>query len=477
MATRPDTKQPDTKSPDWQAMSGYWEQVTAIVDGKAAVIAAGDRYLPKFPNESDKDYAFRLKTAKFTNIYRDIIEGLAQKPFAHELHLEGEDNSERFASLIEDIDGRGNHLHVFAGETFFSGINNSIEWILVDYTASEGLRTVEQERKAGVRPYWVHIPADNVIWIESEIIEGREQLTLVKILEEPGRVRTFWRVSSQTAKESGMGDGTKAVVMWKVEVQDKEGIWVVEQQERLTIPVIPMVPFITGRRRGTKWQFNPPMRDAADLQIELYQQETALKHIKTHTCFPMLAGNGVQPDTDASGNPKAVPVGPMAVLYAPPNQDGNHGTWEWIATDAQTLKFLAEDIKGTVKELRELGRQPLTSQSGNLTVIATAVAAAKGNSAVQAWALGLKDALENALALTAMWLNESVVPSVSIFTDFSVEDMDGKSPEFLQKMSDAGDLSAETLRAEFRRRDILGPEFNEDEELERLLKELPGDDF
>ena len=317
-------RKPDAKSPDWTAMADYWETVEAIVDGRDAVISGGDKYLPKFTNESDKDYAFRLATARYTNIYRDIIEGLAQKPFAKELHLV-EGYAARFDDLVEDIDGRGNHLHVFAGETFFSGINKSIDWILVDYTAAAGLRTVADEQKAGVRPYWVHVPADNVIWLESEIIEGREQLTVVKILEAPKHVRTFWRVDSETAKEQGLGDGSGAVVMWKTEVENAEGIWVIDKQAKLTINEIPMVPFITGRRKGVHWQFKPPMRDAADLQIELYQQETALKYIKTMSCFPMLAGNGVTPITDASGKALPVPVGPAAVLYAPMNSDGQSG--------------------------------------------------------------------------------------------------------------------------------------------------------
>jgi hypothetical protein len=469
-------KKPDAKCPDWIAMAPYWDQVTAIVDGKDAMIAAGETYLPKFTNESQDDYDFRLKTAKFTNIYRDIIEGLAQKPFAHELHLEGEENPTSFEELVEDIDGRGNHLHVFAGETFFNGINKSIEWILIDYTKSEGLTTVKDEKDAGVRPYWIHVPSETVIWIESEIIQGREQLTLVKILEEKGRVRTFWRLDSKAAKALNLGDGTVGAVMWKVEIENEEGNWTVIEQGRLTIDVIPMVPFITGRRKGTKWRFNPPMRDAADLQVELYQQETSLKYIKTMTCFPMLAGNGVTPQLKADGTPKDVPVGPLAVLYAPPNADGNSGTWDWIGTDAVTLQFLAGDIKETTKELRELGRQPLTAQSGNLTVINSAVAAEKGNSAVQAWALGLKDALENALKITAMWLNETTVPAVSVFTDFAVDDLDGKSPEHLMKLREAGDISLETLWIEFRRREILGPEFDSEDELKNLLKEIPGDD-
>jgi hypothetical protein len=476
METQTENSKPDSKHDDWKVMAPYWEQVTAIVDGRAAVIEAGETYLPKFNNESQNDYDFRLMTAKFTNIYRDIIEGLAQKPFSHELHLEGEENPPSFEELVEDIDGRGNHLHVFAGETFFNGINKAIEWILIDYTKSEGLTTVKDEKIAGVRPYWIHIPSETVIWIESEIIQGREQLTLVKILEEKGRVRTFWRLNGEAAKSLKLGDGSADAVLWKVEVESEEGSWTVVEQGKLTIDVIPMVPFVTGRRKGTKWRFNPPMRDAADLQIELYQQETSLKYIKTMTCFPMLAGNGVMPDMGADGTPKQVPVGPLAVLYAPPNADGNSGSWEWIGTDAVTLQFLAGDIKETTKELRELGRQPLTAQSGNLTVINAAVSAEKGNSAVQAWALQLKDALENALKITALWLNETTVPTVSVFTDFAIEDMDGKSPEHLMKMREAGDISLETLWIEFRRREILGPEFNSEDELEKLLNEIPGDD-
>ena len=123
---------PNTPSADWRAMSGYWEKVDAIVNGRDSMIKAGEEYLPKFPNETRNDYAFRLKTAKFTNVYRDILEGLAQKPFAHEVMI-NESAPNALKELAEDVDGRGNHLHVFAAETFFAGINKAVDWILVDY--------------------------------------------------------------------------------------------------------------------------------------------------------------------------------------------------------------------------------------------------------------------------------------------------------------------------------------------------------
>lgn len=453
---------PDTPSADWQAMSDFWTTVNDIVEGAKAMRDAGEAYLPKFPNESKADYEFRRKTAKFTNVYRDIVEGLASKPFSKEMTLV-DGAPDRINDLIEDIDGRGNHLHVFAAETFFSGINKAIEWILVDYTRADGLRTVEDERAAGVRPYWVKIPAEKVIWVESRVIQGREQLTKVKILETKDRVRTFERDAD--------------VVIWYVEEQDNEGTWAVVDNGLITIGVIPMVPFVTGRRKGAKWQFLPPMRDAVDLQVELYQQETALKYIKSLTCFPMLAGNGVNPPTDGDSNPVRVPVGPQAVLYAPPNADGSHGEWKWIGTDAATLKFLADDITQTIKELREIGRQPLTAQSANLTVITTAFASAKGNNAVQAWALNLKDALEQALKYTAMWLGVEFEPEVNIHTDFGLDDPDDKGPEHLLTMRERGDLSQLTLWDEFKRRGILSAEFNAETEIEeRLLQELPSGD-
>lgn len=455
----------DKPSADWEAMAPYWEQVDTIMAGAEAMRQAGEEYLPRFPNETAKDYEFRRKCAKLTNVYRDIVEALAAKPFSRELALE-EGSNERFAEMAEDIDGRGNNLHVFAAETFFQGINRAIDWILVDYSRADGVTTVDDERRAGVRPYWVHIPATAVIDIKSAVMQGREQLTHVKIREAKNRLRIFDRIGGR--------------VTWRLMEKNDLEEWSEIDGGSVTIGVIPMVPFVTGRRKGERWQFHPVMRDAADLQVELYQQESALKHIKTLTCFPMLAGNGVQPDVDGSGNPKAVPVGPQAVLYAPPNSDGSHGEWKWIATDAATLKFLADDVIETIKQMRELGRQPLTAQSGNLTKITTAFAAAKGNSAVQAWALGLKDAIEQALAYTALWLSVAEEPSVKIHTEFGVDGVEDVGPQVLVEMWKGNGaekaISGVTLRSEMKRYGILSAEFTEEEEINRFLSEMPGGD-
>lgn len=480
---------PDTPSTDHAAMSAYWTMVDTMLEGADAMRSAGVRYLPQFPQETDEDYDYRRKNAKFTNVYADIVSNLAAKPFAEKVAIEDKSASERIVQLAEDIDGRGNNLHVFASNCFFSGINSAIDWILVDYTKGLPGRTRAEEQASGARPYWIHIPAVSMLAVYTATVAGKEVFVHARIREDYterdgyaektiNRVRIFNREPTIDAQGKATGYGPATFEVWEKRAKVAGGAvdWLKVDDGAITLGVIPLVPFITGRRKAGSWRFVPPMRDAAFLQIEHYQQETALKAIKELTAFPMLAGNGVTPMI-VDGKPAPVPVGPKSVLYAPAGgEKGSHGEWKFIEPTAESLKFLAADVASTEQQLRELGRQPLTAQTGNLTVVTTAFAAQKGNSAIQAWALNLKDALEQAFKLTAMWLKDSSQPVVKVFTDFALDMGDDKGPETLLKMREQGDLSQETLWAENKRRNILSADFDPDLERERLLAEMPGDD-
>ena len=78
---------------------------------------------------------------------------------------------------------------------------------------------------------------------------------------------------------------------WK---ETKDG-WVQAKEGLISIGVIPMVPFITGRRKGASWTFHPPMKAALEAQLELFIRQSALKFAETMACFPMLSANGVTP--------------------------------------------------------------------------------------------------------------------------------------------------------------------------------------
>lgn len=478
------------RAPDSASMLEYWDLTDILVEGADAIRDAGDKYLPKFPDESKDQYDFRLRGAtKFTNVYRDIVESLASKPFEEEVAIvsgEGNEPPEVITDLIEDIDGSGNNLTVFASLTFFNGINSAIDWIFVDYPQADPsrVRTAADAKRENIRPFWSHVLGRNILEARTQVIGGKEVLTYMRILEpgKPDHVRIFEREAS-------------GIVTWALYVKDDKAPgatvnernafdrgkvkFILEGNGVVTIGVIPLVPFATGRRNGRTFKYFPSMRDAADLQRELYQQESGLKFAKIMTAFPMLAANGLRPEKNADGTPKKVAIGPAKILWGTPNSEGQAGTWTFIEPSASSLTFLANDIKETIQQLRELGRQPLTANSANLTVITTAVAAGKAKSAVGAWALLLKDALENALVLTCKWLgiNDDVYsPEVSVYNDFDNFTEGSSDLEHLRSMRQTGDLSQETLWIETKRRRVLSAEFDKDEELKRLLDEMPGEE-
>lgn len=467
------------RSTDSAAMLDYWDQTDAIVDGVKAMKLAAEMFMPRFEEEPDGDYKNRLKCAKMTNVYRDAVEGLASKPFEQEVSLAKDENTdppEELNEFAEDVDGSGNNLTTFASTVFFNAINSAIHWIFVDMPPVDpSIRSRADQKARGGRPYWSHVLGRNVLEAKAKVIGGKETLTYVRVYEPgaPECVRIFrrddagnvtWELWEKTNTERDYPEGGKTFFAPK-------------EKGAVTIGVIPMVPFMTGRRDGRTFRLFPSMSDAADLQVNLYQNESALEWNKRIGAYSMLTGNGVKPERDAEGNPKKLAIGPNKVLYSPPDGSGSHGEWKFIQPEASVMDFLARDIKETITQLREISRQPLVATM-SITTVQAGQAAGKAKSAVGAWALGLKDALENAMVLTCKFASiatEAYDPTVYIYTEFD-EFTEGKDLDALGTAVSAGKISDQTYRHELKRRRVLSDEFDEDEEVARLLKQVPSDD-
>jgi hypothetical protein len=471
------------RSPDIETMIPYWDMVTDIIEGEEAIKAGGVKYLPKFPEENDNDYSFRVEVGKFTNIYRDTLEGLATKPFQDEVSVVGESVDPKIKEFVEDVDGCGNNLTAFSALTFFNGINYAIDWIFVDYpTITDADRlSIAQAKEQHIRAYWRHILGKNVLEVHSHM-EGSKEIVDYFRYQEPSYGNEPVKVRVYAEEYDGFG---KKHIMWhlyrKVDnPKDEDEEFIEIDKGEMSIGFIPVVPFITGRRDGNRFKFYPVMKDAATLQIKLYQNESALEYIKVLACYPMLATDGLKPKLDGKGSPEKIAVGPGRVLYGAPNTNGTGGTWKYVEPSANSLEFLKKDIDKTKTDLRELGRQPLTALSSQLTTVTTSIAAGKAKSAVTTWALALKDALENALYITMLWEQKQVPdnkqPEVYVYTGFDNVLEDGSDLEELGKARERGDLSQETYWEELKRRKILSAEFTAEREKKRLLEDIPTDE-
>lgn len=495
---------PDTPSSDYNKMKCNWDKVDTIAGGVEAMRAAGERYLPKFSLEDDDDYKDRKSTTPFTNMYDDIVSSLCSKPFTREVQFEDPDDvDEKYKEFYENVDGMGNNMHVFAEQTFRSGVDYAIDWIQVDYTKLPPLpegrttRSRAEELQLGARPYWVHIPATSVIAVYGDMARGEYVLTHMRVLEPAlvrdgytevvkTRVRQYDREPVQA--EDGQVDYAPATWQLLEKEVDKQGkvTWNRIDEGVVDIKVIPCVPFVVGKRGGNGWFVRAPLAQLLDMQIDAFQQESNLRNAELLACFPMLSASGVaapqqgNPGAGQGGMPPgaAAPVkvrtGPRAVLWAPPNPGGGTpGSWNFIEPAATSMTHLEGRLDGTYQRMAEIGMQPLSESQQ--TVITSANVSVKANSALQAWALRLKDTLEQAMVFTALWLGDTKddAPGVDVYTDFGV-DLQGEAELSTLTQAATADkpiISGETFRAELKRRNVLSNNFSEQEEQERLATE------
>ena len=102
---------PTKKSADAEAMAEYLQKTDDVLTGIDAMRANWRKYAPRFPKEQDERFELRRELSQMTNVFLDVLEGLASKPFQREVGIPNP--SQSLAAIMEDIDGRSNHLSVF----------------------------------------------------------------------------------------------------------------------------------------------------------------------------------------------------------------------------------------------------------------------------------------------------------------------------------------------------------------------------
>jgi Domain of unknown function (DUF4055) len=228
----------------------------------------------------------------------------------------------------------------------------------------------------------------------------------------------------------------------------------------------------TGKRLGML-QTKPPLLDLAAVQVELFRAMSRQDEILTFAGSPMLSGNGVSRPDDKGGQP-VVRVGPKTVLFAPTNADGGHGSWSYVQPDAANLAAIGAHVESVIEHMRRLAMEPMTARSGDVTATATSVAAAKAHSALESWALGLKDALEQAFVFTEGYLGVTKPTVVQIHTDFGVGDQNNADAKTLLEAQKAEIISKKTVRDELVRRGFLGSQFDSENEDQQIAEERLG---
>jgi hypothetical protein len=448
----------------YDRMAPAWKRIRTLLAGTDAMRAMAQEYLPQHEEESAPAYQTRLDRAVLVNFTEQTLEQLVGMPFSEPVALD-EDVPPIIEELLEDVDLQGNNLDVFCRTWFRAGVAKGFSHVLVEFprpvasiddAGNEVPRTLEDDRRDNVRPYWVAVEPENLIAAYAEMVNGREVLTHVRILETCTERNGF--AEREVVRIRVLEPG----YFWLYEQQKKDE-WAVVEEGHTGRDDIPLVTFYADRQGFM--QAKPPLLDLAHLNIAHWQSSSDQRHVLTVSRFPILAVSGASSDdTDK------LRIGPNSWL-ATPTPDGK---WYYVEHTGAAIEAGRKDLEDLENQMAGYGAQFLKRRSGNETATARALDSSEASSQLQAMALCFKDCVEQALQLTAEWLALEDGGSVLVKTEFGETMGDSQGGELLLKARAAREISHNTFIEEMKRRGLLNEDVDAEEEREMLAEEAPS---
>ena len=374
--------------------------------------------------------------------YARTVSVLTGKPFSKPIKI-GEDVPPRIKEWLEDVDLEGRNLHAFAADLCSEGLAYGLCGILVDCPPNPSAKTVADERKAGVRPYFVHIHHGQILGWRTEKIKGGLRLTQLRLLEaveEPDGEFAVKVIEQVRVLEPG-----KWTLYRKSTPEAGKETWTVFEEGTTTLPVIPFVP-IYGLRKDFMIGV-APMLELAHANVEHWQSKSDQQTILHVARVPMLFTKDIGADTQ-------ITVGAGTFIRA----TGEDADVKYVEHSGKAIEAGRVSILDLEDRMRQIGAELLVIKPGNITEAQTLADNEQGMCDLQRIMKLLEDGLDQALDLMGQWVGEKNSGHVTVYKDFGAATLAEASAELLFEMKADRLLSHETLLGECKRRGILSPD-------------------
>jgi Domain of unknown function (DUF4055) len=458
-----DMVNPATTSMAYDYMAPKWAMINTLLGGTAAMRAAGPTYLPPHPHESETNYQERLHTTTLLNMFELTLESLVSKPFSDDMVVEN--IPKKMEPLLEDIDLKGNEIHVFCRRWFREALAKSFAHVLIDMPTLDAapgqVRTLKDDADQKVRPYWNLISPENVIFMYESMIDGYPQLEHVRIRENIVERVGFTEQIVQRIRI--LERGTYRVMQLVKDTKTNKEVWRTVEEGVTGVPFIPLVTFyanVDGEMLG-----KPPLEDLGYLNVSHWQSMSDQRNILTVARFPMLAVSGAR--SDGGGNDIMV-IGPRQLLAT----QAENGKFYYVEHDGKAIDAGAKDLDKLEQDMASYGAEFLRKKPGAQTATARALDSAEATSTLQDISIRFEDAVEMALWVTGQWMGEETLDvEVEVVTDYGPEEIKDVDLRTLAEARRNRDISLQTYTAELKRRGALSDDFDYKVNLEQLQTE------
>ena len=421
-----------------QRMAQFWELIGDLKEGTYKIRSEHRKYLPQLEREVDDSYDRRLARSTVVPYLQRIEKMLSGMLVRKPIRLD--DVSDLIREQLFDVDLEGNDLNVWLYQTARIAVSFGHVGVLVD-APKEGEKA---------RPYWVTYKPEDILGWRTEVIEGARELTQVRLLER--------------VVEADGPYGEKVIAQIRVlergryeihRKDEKKGEYKLFEEGEMSLK--DKIPFaVAYSNRVGFYESRSPLYDIAELNLKHYQIQSDLDNILHISSVPMLAVYGY-PNADE------ITTGPNEALSLPPDSRMEYISPSGDSYDSQFKRL--EDIKDQINTLS------LAAVLGQKLVGETAEAKridrSQNDSTMMVVAQQMQDLIDNCLKFHSEYLNEPNAGSCFVNRDFVSARLEPAEIDSLLKIYTANGISQEKLLEQLASGEILGDDFDLEEELEK----------
>lgn len=436
----------------------------ALMGGTTAMRAEGSTYLPKFAKESEEAYKARLASSWLFNGYRKTVRDMTGRVFAKPVEM-ADDTPPQMADWCENVDMAGRDLSTFARQVFEDAMSGpGIGYIMVDAPRRNGTVMKAQAIAQNLRPFMVHLRAEDVLGWKSETISNVTRLTQIRIAEKVAEADPKDEFAEKAVDQVRVLDLSDGGVQTRIYRKTERHDWAIVDEfltESQEITVVPFYANRTGFFTGA-----PLLDDLADINIAHWQSQSDQRNILHYARVPVLFGAGIEGD---------IVIGSNAAVMAPDPQ----AKLQWVEHTGAAIDAGRQDLKDLEFQMEAFGLQLLMAKTGAQSATGEALDAAKETSTLGMTADQLQDALEQALIWMAEYGGLDATPTAAVNKDFGVSMMTAQDITALLAAVNTGNLSRETFISELARRGVIRSDVQPEEEFDRIdgedVGEMPAD--
>ena len=419
----------------WFQQEPHWILIEDLLGGTYQMRSRHRKYLMQEPRELDESYDNRLARSVcppyFLRLERMLAGMLTRKP------VRLNETGDAIREQLFDVDLQGNDLNVWTYETARKMIRYGHIGVLVDAPASG----------SNGRPYWVtYTPRDILGW-RTEMVNGEMQFSQLRLQEKVSEPDGLYGEK--------IVEQVRLLTPGAFEIHRKAKTGKFVKVDEGTMPV-EKIPFsVAYSNRVNLLDSRPPMADIAELNLKAYQIQSDLDNQLHISAVPMLAFYGFPQ------NAEEVSAGPGEAIAFPAD-----GRAEYIEPDGKSYDAQFRRLDRLESQINELGLAAVLGQKLSAeTAEAKRIDRSQGDSTMMVVAQQMQDMIDNCLMFHSQYIN-SEAGSCFVNRDFLSQRLEPQEIQALLTLYTSGSITQKTLLDQLTEGEVLGDEFDVEEEIE-----------